>query len=391
MKIHEAEARELLARAGLPVPDGATASTPAAARAAAERLFAGGANQVVIKAQVLVGGRGKAGGVKLAASPDEAERVAAAILALEIKGLPVRRVLVAPAADITREIYLSALIDRTSRGVLLMASAAGGMEIEEVAANDPSAIVRLNAHPHAGLLPFQARRLGFGIGLSGELLKQFVVIATGLVRVARDADADLVEINPLAVVPASSVPGGERLVCLDAKVTLDDSALDRHPEFAAWRDVDSEDPIDREAREQGIAYIRLDGSIGCMVNGAGLAMTTLDLVTRAGGTPANFLDIGGGARSEKVAAAMRIILADAGVKAILVNIFGGITRGDEVARGLIEARGQQARSVPMVVRIVGTNATEAAELLRAGGFETAVSLDEAAEKAVALAAAGAAS
>jgi succinyl-CoA synthetase beta subunit len=391
VKIHEAEARELLARAGLPVPDGATASTPAAARAAAERLFAGGANQVVIKAQVLVGGRGKAGGVKLAASPDEAERVAAAILALEIKGLPVRRVLVAPAADITREIYLSALIDRTSRGVLLMASAAGGMEIEEVAANDPSAIVRLNAHPHAGLLPFQARRLGFGIGLSGELLKQFVVIATGLVRVARDADADLVEINPLAVVPASSVPGGERLVCLDAKVTLDDSALDRHPEFAAWRDVDSEDPIDREAREQGIAYIRLDGSIGCMVNGAGLAMTTLDLVTRAGGTPANFLDIGGGARSEKVAAAMRIILADAGVKAILVNIFGGITRGDEVARGLIEARGQQARSVPMVVRIVGTNATEAAELLRAGGFETAVSLDEAAEKAVALAAAGAAS
>ena len=391
MKIHEAEARELLARAGLPVPDGATASTPSAARAAAERLFAGGANQVVIKAQVLVGGRGKAGGVKLAASPDEAERVAAAILALEIKGLPVRRVLVAPAADITREIYLSALIDRTSRGVLLMASAAGGMEIEEVAANDPSAIVRLNAHPHAGLLPFQARRLGFGIGLSGELLKQFVVIATGLVRVARDADADLVEINPLAVVPASSVPGGERLVCLDAKVTLDDSALDRHPEFAAWRDVDSEDPIDREAREQGIAYIRLDGSIGCMVNGAGLAMTTLDLVTRAGGTPANFLDIGGGARSEKVAAAMRIILADAGVKAILVNIFGGITRGDEVARGLIEARGQQARSVPMVVRIVGTNAAEAAELLRAGGFETAVSLDEAAEKAVALAAGGAAS
>jgi succinyl-CoA synthetase beta subunit len=391
VKIHEAEARELLARAGLPVPDGATASTPAAARAAAERLFAGGATQVVIKAQVLVGGRGKAGGVKLAASPDEAEHVATAILALEIKGLPVRRVLVAPAAVITREIYLSALIDRASRGVLLMASAAGGMEIEEVAAKDPSAIVRLNAHPHAGLLPFQARRLGFGIGLSGELLKQFVVIATGLVRVARDADADLVEINPLAVVPASDLPGGERLVCLDAKITLDDSALDRHPELAAWRDVHSEDPIDREAREQGIAYIRLDGSIGCMVNGAGLAMTTLDLVTRAGGTPANFLDIGGGARSEKVAAAMRIILADAGVKAILVNIFGGITRGDEVARGLIEARGQQARSVPMVVRIVGTNAAEAAELLRAGGFETAVSLDEAAEKAVALAAGGAAS
>lgn len=388
MKIHEAEARELLARAGLPVPDAATASTPAAARSAAARLFDAGAATVVVKAQVLVGGRGKAGGVRLADSAEAAEQVAREILALDIKGLPVRRVLVAPAATILREIYLSALIDRSSRGILLMASASGGMDIETVAAENPAAIVRLAAHPHAGLLPFQARRLGFGIGLSGELLRQFGAIAQGLVRVARDADADLVEINPLAVVPAPDLPGGERLVCLDAKVTLDDSALDRHPEFAAWRDADSEDPIDREAREQGISYIRLDGSIGCMVNGAGLAMTTLDLVTRAGGTPANFLDIGGGARSEKVAAAMRIILADAGVKAILVNIFGGITRGDEVARGLVEARGRQSREVPMVVRIVGTNATEASEILRAGGFATATSLDEAAEKAVALAAAG---
>lgn len=388
MKIHEAEARQLLADAGLAVPDASTATTPAGARAAAERLFSGGASQVVIKAQVLVGGRGKAGGVKLAATPEEAEQVAAGILALEIKGLPVRRVLIAPAATILREIYLAALIDRSSRGVLLMASAAGGMEIEEVAAKSPEAIVRVVAHPHAGLLPYQARQLGFGIGLSGELLKQFCAIAAGLVRIARSSDADLVEVNPLAVVPAPELPGGERLVCLDAKVTLDDSALDRHPELAAWRDADSEDPIDREAREQGIAYIRLDGSIGCMVNGAGLAMTTLDLVTQAGGSPANFLDIGGGARSEKVAAAMRIILADPGVKAILVNIFGGITRGDEVAKGLIAARDQQDRVVPMVVRIVGTNAKEAAELLTAGGFETAASLDEAAEKAVALAGAG---
>jgi succinyl-CoA synthetase beta subunit len=388
MKIHEAEARQLLADAGLAVPDASTATTPAGARAAAEQLFSGGASQVVIKAQVLVGGRGKAGGVKLAATPEEAEQVAAGILALEIKGLPVRRVLIAPAATILREIYLAALIDRSSRGVLLMASAAGGMEIEEVAAKSPEAIVRVVAHPHAGLLPYQARQLGFGIGLSGELLKQFCVIAAGLVRIARSSDADLVEVNPLAVVPAPELPGGERLVCLDAKVTLDDSALDRHPEVAAWRDADSEDPIDREAREQGIAYIRLDGSIGCMVNGAGLAMTTLDLVTQAGGSPANFLDIGGGARSEKVAAAMRIILADPGVKAILVNIFGGITRGDEVAKGLIAARDQQDRVVPMVVRIVGTNAKEAAELLTAGGFETAASLDEAAEKAVALAGAG---
>ena len=388
MKIHEAEARQLLADAGLAVPDGSTETTPAGARAAAERLFSEGASQVVIKAQVLVGGRGKAGGVKLAATPEEAEQVAAGILALEIKGLPVRRVLIAPAATILREIYLAALIDRSSRGVLLMASAAGGMEIEEVAKKSPEAIVRVVAHPHAGLLPYQARQLGFGIGLSGELLKQFCDIAAGLVRIARRSDADLVEVNPLAVVPAPELPGGERLVCLDAKVTLDDSALDRHPELVAWRDADSEDPIDREAREQGIAYIRLDGSIGCMVNGAGLAMTTLDLVTQAGGSPANFLDIGGGARSEKVAAAMRIILADPGVKAILVNIFGGITRGDEVAKGIIAAREQQDRMVPMVVRIVGTNAKEAAELLTAGGFETAASLDEAAEKAVALAGAG---
>jgi len=388
VKIHEAEARELLARAGLPVPDADVATTAAGARAIAERLFASGVPQVVIKAQVLVGGRGKAGGVKLAASAAEAEATAAAILALTINELPVRRVLVAPASTIIREIYLAALIDRTTRGVLVMASAAGGMEIEEVAAKDPTAIVREVAHPHGGLLPFQARRLGFGIGLRGELLKQFCLIAAGLVKIARESDADLVEVNPLAVVPAPELPGGERLICLDAKVTFDDSALDRHPDLAAWRDADSEDPIDREAREQGISYIRLDGSIGCMVNGAGLAMTTLDLVTRAGGTPANFLDIGGGARADKVAAAMRIILADAGVKAILVNIFGGITRGDEVAKGLIEARAQQERTVPMVVRIVGTNAAAAAVLLREGGFETAASLDEAAEKAVALAAAG---
>jgi succinyl-CoA synthetase beta subunit len=385
MKLHEAEARELLRRAGLPVPDGEVADSPVAARAAAERLFARGAAKVVIKAQVLVGGRGKAGGVKLADSPAAAETIAAEILALTIKGLPVRRVLVAPAAEINREIYLAALIDRSSRGILVMASAAGGMEIEEVAAKDPAAIVREIAHPHAGLLPFQARRLGLRVGVRGELLKQFVAVAIGLVDVARTSDADLVEVNPLAVVPSNETPGGERIVCLDAKITIDDSALERRPDLAAWRDEDSEDPADRTAREAGIAYIRLDGSIGCMVNGAGLAMTTLDLVTRAGGTPANFLDIGGGARADKVAAAMRIILADVGVKAILVNIFGGITRGDEVARGLIEARAQQERTVPMVVRIVGTNAREAAELLAAGGFATASSLDEAAETAVALA------
>ena len=212
-----------------------------------------------------------------------------------------------------------------------------------------------------------AQKPGSDVGVRGELLKQFVAVAIGLVDVARTSDADLVEVNPLAVVPSNETPGGERIVCLDAKITIDDSALERRPDLAAWRDEDSEDPADRTAREAGIAYIRLDGSIGCMVNGAGLAMTTLDLVTRAGGTPANFLDIGGGARADKVAAAMRIILADVGVKAILVNIFGGITRGDEVARGLIEARAQQERTVPMVVRIVGTNAEAAARILAEAG------------------------
>jgi succinyl-CoA synthetase beta subunit len=265
-----------------------------------------------------------------------------------------------------------------------MGSAEGGVEIEQVAATRPDAIHTVHAHPELGLLDWQARQLVFALGL-GAHLREAVAIAKGLVATMRANDADLVEINPLAIVREGAPDGSEveRLVCLDAKVTLDDSALPRHPGLEALRDLDEEDPTDVEARTHDICFIKLDGTIGCMVNGAGLAMTTMDLVKRAGGEPANFLDIGGGARADKVAAAMRLILSDPNVDAILVNIFGGITRGDEVARGLIEARGQQSRDVPMVVRIVGTNADEAQRLLHEASFETATTLDEAAEKAVA--------
>ncbi|MFL5776783.1 MAG: ATP-grasp domain-containing protein, partial [Chloroflexota bacterium] len=251
-------------------------------------------------------------------------------------------------------------------------------------AERPEAIVRLHAHPALGLAPHAARRMAFALGLGGQL-KAAVAIAQGLVRTMTAYDADLVEINPLAIIREAGDDGAqtERLVCLDAKITLDDSALVRHPGLEELRDPDEEAPEDREAREAGLTFIKLDGTIGCMVNGAGLAMTTMDLVKRAGGEPANFLDIGGGARADKVAHAMRLILADPKVNAILVNIFGGITRGDEVARGLIEARSQQDREVPMVVRIVGTNAEEAARLLAEARFTTASTLDEAAERAVA--------
>jgi succinyl-CoA synthetase beta subunit len=386
VKIQEADAKSLLVAQGLPVPPWSVARSPAEARAAAERSFAGGAGKVVIKAQVLVGGRGKAGGVKLAGSAVEAEEIAGRILGMEIKGITVRKVLVAEAADILKEFYLGAVLDRASRRILLMGSAEGGVEIEQVAAERPEAIVRIHAHPLLGLLDWQARQMAFALGL-GAHRQAAMTIAKGLVRTMLDNDADLVEINPLAIVRSRAADGAERLElqCLDAKITIDDSALSRHPGLAALRDLDEEDPTDAAARAEGISFIKLDGTIGCMVNGAGLAMTTMDLVKRAGGEPANFLDIGGGARAERVAAAMRLILSDPKVRAILVNIFGGITRGDEVARGLIEARGLQTREVPMVVRIVGTNADEAARLLTEARFETAGSLDEAAAKAVAAA------
>ncbi len=387
MKLQEFHARELLAAAGLPVPPGRVATTPAEAAGVARELISDGASGVVVKAQVLVGGRGTAGGVKLASTPEDAERVADEILGMSIKGITVRKVLVAPASDIRHEYYLGAVLDRTAQRILVMGSAEGGVEIEQIAKEKPEAIVRVHAHPHLGLLDFQAREVALALGLTGPYLADAVAIAKGLVRVMVENDADLVEVNPLAIVRERTTDGSERdrLVCLDAKITLDDSALPRHPDLEARRDLDEEDPADTEAREQEINFIHLDGTIGCVVNGAGLAMTTMDLVKRAGGEPANFLDIGGGARADTVAAAMRLILADPRVEAILVNIFGGITRGDEVARGLVEARSRQSRDVPMVVRIVGTNATEAQSILRDASFRTADSLEEAAADAVAVA------
>jgi succinyl-CoA synthetase beta subunit len=387
VKLQESHAKALLARAGLPVPPFSVAGSPGEARAQAASYLADGAGAVVIKAQVLVGGRGKAGGVKLARSVDEAAAAATAILGMDIKGITVRRVLLAPAADIVRELYLAAVLDRFERRILLMGSAQGGVDIETLATEDPGAIVRVHAHPQLGLQAFQARQMAFALGL-GRHLAEAVAICRGLCQVMLAEDADLVEINPLALVREDGPEGPvERLALLDAKITLDDSALSRHPGHEAMRDLDEEDPADVAARAAGLSFIRLEGDIGCMVNGAGLAMTTMDLVKRAGGEPANFLDIGGGARADKVAEALRLILADPSVKVILVNIFGGIARGDEVARGLVEARAQQTRRVPLVVRIVGTNAELGADILRRAGGDivTAGTLDEAVERAVDLA------
>jgi len=379
VKLQEHRSKEVLARHGVPVSSGEIATTVEEARAAAQRI--GG--PVVIKAQVLVGGRGKAGGVKLAATPDEAAALAGEILDLQIKGVTVRTVLVAPAARIANEYYLGLILDRGGQAVTIIASADGGVEIEETARTNPEAILRVSLHPLIGLLEHQVRRVAFFLGLPAELRKDFGTVLRGLHMAFMESDADLAEINPLVV-----TDGGE-LLALDAKIVLDDSALFRHPNLEALRDLGEEEPSEIAARAAGINFIKLDGSIGCMVNGAGLAMTTMDLVKLAGGEPANFLDIGGGAKAERVAAAFRIILDDPNVRAILINIFGGITRGDEVAHGIVEARASLGRQVPMVVRIVGTNAAEAAEILHAANLITADSLDDAARKAVAAAGASA--
>jgi succinyl-CoA synthetase beta subunit len=372
VKLQEFRSKEILARHGVPLLAGQTAKTPEQARAAAADI--GGA--VVVKAQVLVGGRGKAGGVKLAQTPDEAEQKAREIIGLDIKGTAVKTVLVAPAADIAHEYYLGLILDRANRAVTVIASAEGGVEIEETAKTNPEAILRLPLHPLIGLQEHETRRIGFFLGIPAELRKDFATTMRGLHAAFVESDADLAEINPLVVTDDG------RLLALDAKIVLDDSALPRHPDLEAMRDLDEEEPSEIAAREAGISFIKLDGSIGCMVNGAGLAMTTMDLVKLAGGEPANFLDIGGGAKADKVTAAFRIILDDPNVQAILINIFGGITRGDEVARGIVEARANLQREVPMVVRIVGTNAEEAKEILAQANLITADSLDDAAAKAV---------
>jgi succinyl-CoA synthetase beta subunit len=374
VKLHEYQSKQLFAKYGLPIPRGEIATTPEDARRIARDL----GRRVVIKSQVLVGGRGKAGGVKLANTPDEAEAVAGQILGMTIKGLTVRKVLVDEAADIAQEIYLGIVLDRLQRRAVMMASAAGGMDIEEVARETPEKIIRVAIDPFLGLREYQTRQIAYGIGLKREMIKDFNTIAQGLYRCFVDLDASLAEVNPLVIT------GAGVLQALDGKILVDDNALYRHPDLAALRDVDEEAPSETDARQRGLSYIKLDGEIGCMVNGAGLAMATMDMTKLFGGSPANFLDIGGGAQADKVAAALRIILADPNVKAVLFNIFGGITRCDEVARGIVAAMEEVKPQVPMVARLVGTNEEEGRRILAAANMQTAATLAEAAQKAVAL-------
>jgi succinyl-CoA synthetase beta subunit len=373
MKLHEYQSKQLFAKYNIPIPKGRVAATAAEARTIAAELD----SRVVIKSQVLVGGRGKAGGIRLAKDPHEAEEVATQILAMEIKGLPVRKVLVDEAASISKEIYLGITNDRADSKPVMMASAAGGVEIEEVARLTPEKIIKVHIDPLLGLKDYQARDIAVGIDLPKEHWKLFGQIANGLWRAYQECDATLAEINPLVI------SSDNRLIALDGKMVLDDNALFRHPDLAELRDLDVEAPAEVEARKYGLSFIKLDGNIGCMVNGAGLAMTTMDIIKLFGGEPANFLDIGGGASAEKVAAALRIILSDRNVRAVLFNIFGGITRCDEVARGMLVALDEVKPMVPMVVRLVGTNAEEGRQLLANANMITAETLVEAAKKAVA--------
>jgi succinyl-CoA synthetase beta subunit len=375
LKLHEYQSKRVFAQYGVPIPRGDVAGTPEQARQIAARL----GTRVVIKSQVLVGGRGKAGGIRLASDADEAEQVAGRILGMKIKGLTVKKVLVDEAADIAHEIYLGIVIDRAHRRPVMMASAEGGVEIEEVARTTPERIVKVIIDPFLGLQPYQGREMAFGIGLSKELVRGFVRIAQGLYDAFAGSDASLAEINPLVVT------GGGSLLAVDGKMLLDDNALFRQFELAEMRDSDEETPEEQEARRHGLSYVKLDGQIGCMVNGAGLAMATMDITKLYGGEPANFLDIGGGAQADKVAAALRIILSDPNVRAVLFNIFGGITRCDEVARGILAALGEVHTDVPMVARLVGTNEEEGRQILAEAEMLTAASLTEAAQKAVAAA------
>jgi succinyl-CoA synthetase beta subunit len=373
VNLHEYQSKRIFGQHGIPVPKGELVETPDEAYLATQKL--GG--RVVVKAQVLTGGRGKAGGVKLANNPHEAESRAGQILGLNIKGLTVKQLLIDPAADIKQEIYLGVALDRAAQCLVMIASASGGMDIEEVARVAPDKIMRLPVDPQIGLLDFSARRLAFGIGIDKGLVRDFAAISKALYEVAVATDATLAEINPLAVL------GDGKLMALDGKIVLDDNALYRHPDLAAMRDQSAEDQSELEARKHGLSYVKLDGKIGCMVNGAGLAMATMDVIHHFGGSPANFLDIGGGAQSDKVAAALRIILSDAHVNAVLFNIFGGITRCDEVAKGIVSALDQVKTHVPMVVRLVGTNEAEGRAILADAKMETASTLAEAAQKAVA--------
>ena len=389
MNIHEYQAKELLRSFGLAVPKGRLAASAVEAEAAA--LYLGG-TVCVVKAQIHAGGRGKAGGVKLARSPEEASAHAEGMLGKELRtaqtgaqGRMVRRVYVEEGCDIARELYLAFTLDRERGRVVLIASTHGGMDIEEVAATSPGEIHRIPVDPYAGLWPSEARGLAVALGLHGKTIEAFTRFAVGLYEAYVDLDASLVEVNPLVVTKQGAV------VALDAKVSFDDNALFRREAIAELRDLHEEDPRETEAAEHGLSYVALDGNIGCLVNGAGLAMATMDAIRLAGGMPANFLDVGGGADEEKVAAAFTILLADPEVKALLVNIFGGIMRCDVIARGIIAAAKKVHLSVPLVVRLAGTNVDLGKELLAGSGLAIipADDLGDAAAKAVEAAGIGA--
>jgi succinyl-CoA synthetase beta subunit len=385
MKIHEYQGKELLRKFGVPVPRGIVARSPEEAYQAAKEL---GTDVVVVKAQIHAGGRGKGGGVKLAKSPEEAREIARQMLGMKLvthqtgpEGREVRVLLIEEALPIDKEFYLGIVLDRASGRPVIMASEAGGMDIEEVAAKTPEKIIKETVDPAVGFRPFQARKLAFGLGIPSELVNQAAKFMHSLYNANEQMDASLMEINPFLLTKDS------RLIALDAKVNFDDNALFRHKEFLDLRDLNEEEPLEIEASKYDLNYIKLDGNIACMVNGAGLAMATMDIIKLAGGDPANFLDVGGGASQERVEAAFQILLADENVKAVLINIFGGIVRCDMVARGVVESAKKLNIKVPVVVRLEGTNVEEGQRVIRESGlnFTVAKGMKDAAEKVVALA------
>jgi len=377
MNIHEYQAKEIFARFGIPVPPGTVVTTPAEAESVAAKI----GKPVVVKAQVLVGERGKAGGVKIAQTPAEAKEKAAQILGMDIKGEKVQKVLITEAVDIAREIYVGVVMDRRAQKPLIMASAEGGVEIEITAVEKPQAIKRVQVDPLYGVHSFAARNLAAELADNAEQAKPMTEIIEKLYRVFMETDASLAEINPLVVTKDG------RVLAIDAKLNFDDNALYRHADIEAMRDTDAEDAGETTARAEGLSFVRLSGNVGCIVNGAGLAMATMDLVKEYGGQPANFLDIGGSSRPEKVVTALTIITSDKSVRSILFNIFGGITRCDDVARGLVTAFNQMDLKLPVVVRLTGTNEKEAREILKQlPSLHTAETMDEAVKKAIQLAA-----
>jgi succinyl-CoA synthetase beta subunit len=388
MKIHEYQAKGILARYGVAVPQGEVATTREQAEAAAQKLFQQGAQGVVVKAQIHAGGRGKGGGVKIAKSVAEAAEIAGRMLGMKLvthqtgpEGKEVHRLLIEETLPIERELYLGIVLDRAAARPVFMASAAGGMEIEQVAAENPEAIIKEYIDPGTGLLGYQARKLAFGLGLAPQQIGQASQFMTGLYRAFEDTDASLMEINPFITTKDG------RLFALDAKINFDDNALFRHKDIKELRDISEEDPLEVEASKYALNYIKLDGNVGCMVNGAGLAMATMDIIKYAGGMPANFLDVGGGANAEQVTHAFEILLMDKNVRAVLINIFGGILRVDTLANGLVEAARKTNIQLPIVLRLEGTNVEKGREILKESGinFIVADTMKDAAEKVVAAA------